>query len=577
MLHPGIIMIAFGTITMLLPRPCRRPLSVIAPVCAFWAFLQMSPDSSLPYELTPYIKMEFIHFDGLAYAFMLVFCIIAVLNGIYGEGIQHRYECGMSMVYAGSVMGVVLAGDLISLIVFWEISAFASMYVVYCKHDMESERASLRYILVHAFGGNMLLAGVIVYIFHYGNEITNITEHFGEPFFWLIAVGVAVNAAIPPLSSWLPDAYPESTATGTVYLSSFTTKAAIYLMIRMFLGLDYLIWIGAFIAVYAACMAIMENRIRRLLAYHIISQLGMMIAAIGAGGAVGTDAAAAHAFTNILFKGVLMMGAGAVVYATGRAKITELGGLARKMPVTAACFLISSLAIAGLPGLSGFVSKALISEAVSTSGHPTAAILLTAGGVGTLLSITLKINWFVFFGPCENEEDSRVERKVPFTMELAMILGTVLTILIGIFPERFYALMPFGTDAHPYHLGHVLEYIAIFIGGSIPFFLCIKKMKPHDEITLDFDWFYRKGLSRLVLWMSKTAESIFAWCDRKVSGAAGYLRTHFGDPELWTAGSSNVKVRKFSFDNESRLIGDVMTVIVFAFALMLALAAYIAR
>ena len=331
MLHPGIIMMLFGVITMLLPRPFRRPLSIIAPVCAFFAFTHMSSESSLRYELASYIKMEFIHFDGLAYSFMLVFCIIAVLLGIYGEGIQHRYECGMSMIYAGSVMGVVLAGDCISLIVFWEISAFASMYVIYSKHDMVSARASFRYILVHAFGGNMLLAGLIVYMCKYGNHIANISDKTGEPFFWLIAIGVAVNAAIPPLHAWLPDAYPESTATGTVYLSSFTTKAAIYLMIRMFAGMEALIWIGAAVSIYAACMAIMENGIRRLLAYHIISQLGMMIAAVGAGGAMGTDAAVAHAATNILFKGVLMMGAGAVIYATGRSNITELGGLAKKM------------------------------------------------------------------------------------------------------------------------------------------------------------------------------------------------------------------------------------------------------
>jgi len=577
MLHPGIIMILLGGVTMILPRPFRRVMCIIAPLIAFWAFLQMSDSSSLYYEITPYIKMQLIHFDRLVYAFMLVFCIIAVLNGIYGEGIQHRYECGMSMVYAGSVMGVILAGDLLSLIVFWEISAFASMYVVYCKHDMVSERASFRYILVHAFGGNMLLAGVIVYIFHYGNEITNISEHYTEPFFWLIAIGVAVNAAIPPLHSWLPDAYPESTATGTVYLSSFTTKAAIYLMIRLFLGLDALIWVGAIVSVYAACMAIMENRIRRLLAYHIISQLGMMIAAIGAGGNIGADAACAHAFTNILFKGVLMMGAGAVIYATGTGKITELGGLARKMPVTSVCFLISSLAIAGLPGLSGFVSKALVSEAVSSSGHQTAALLITAGGVGTLLSITLKINYYVFFGPYDEGSVAKVERKVPYTMTAAMVLGTILTVLIGICPDKFYALMPYATNGHPYHAEHVLEYIAIFIGGSIPFFLYIKKMKPHDEISLDFDWLYRVLLNKTMLWLSRMAEGIFAWCDRHAAGAASYLRRHFGDPKLWTEGSTSVRVRNFSFDNESRLIGDIMSVIIAVLAVMLALAAYIAR
>jgi len=574
MLHPGLIMIVFGILVMLLPRPCRRVLGPIAPIAATVAFFHMTPDCSMPYEIASYIKLEFIHLDGLSYAFMLAFCIIAILNGIYGEGVQHRYECGMSLIYAGSVMGVVLAGDCLSLIVFWEISAFASMYVIYAKHDRPSARASFRYILVHGFGGNMLLAGLLIYMFHYGNSLDNIVANYGEPCFWLIAVGVAVNAAMPPFHAWLPDAYPESTATGTVYLSSFTTKAAIYLMIRMFAGLEHLVLIGAIISIYAACMAIMENGIRRLLAYHIISQLGMMIAAIGAGGAIGADAATAHAFTNIMFKGVLMMGAGAVIYATGKSNITELSGMAKKMPITAICFLISSLAIAGLPGLSGFVSKALIMDALHEGGYETMAILVTAGGVGTLLSITLKINWFVFFGPSDDADQSPVVRKIPMTMNIAMILGTIITVLIGVFPEKFYSLMPNQVIVHPYHLGHVLEYVAIFIGGSIPFFLYLKKMKPHDEITLDFDWFYRKPFNSLIFAISSATNKLFGWFADRVGGAADWLRVHFGDPYLMTENSTNVKIRKFSFENESRTIGDIISVIVLVLTIMITLAAY---
>ncbi len=577
MLHPGIIMIAMGFLVMLLPRSMRKPVSVIAPLAATWAFLQMTEDSSLPYELAPYIKMEFIHMDSLAWSFMLVFCIIAVLNSIYGLSVQHRHECGMSMIYAGSVMGVILAGDCLSLIIFWEISAFASTYVIYCKHDRVSARASFRYLLMHAFGGNMLLAGLIIYMFHYGNDLEHLAVCVGEPCFWLIAIGVAVNAAIPPFHAWLPDAYPESTATGTVYLSSFTTKAAIYLLIRLFAGMEDLVWIGAIVAIYGACMAIMENGIRRLLAYHIISQLGMMIAAVGAGEAIGIDAATAHAFTNILFKGVLMMGAGAVMYATGRSKITELGGLAKKMPVTAGCFLIASLAIAGLPGLSGFVSKALIMDSMHEAGYTIPALLLTAGGVGTLLSITLKINWFVFFGPCEDEKASEVKRTVPWTMNAAMILGTAATIAIGLFPGRFYSLMPHQTMVNPYHLGHVLEYVAIFIGGSVPFFLYLKKMKPHDEITIDFDWFYRKPLNSLILWLARVIESAFKWCEIHSSRMADYLRLHFGDPSLWTKNSRSVRVRNFSFENENRLVGDVITVIVTVLVAMFIIAAIVVR
>ena len=577
MMHPGLIMIGFGILVMLLPRPCRKPLGLIAPIAATWALFQMTEESSLQYDLARYIHMEFIHLDSLSFAFMLAFCIIAILNGFYGEGIQHRYECGMSLVYAGSVMGVVLAGDCISLIIFWEVSAFASMYVIYSKHDRASARASFRYILVHAFGGNMLLAGLIIYMFHYGNRIENITGCFGEPCFWLIAIGVAVNAAIPPVHAWLPDAYPESTATGTVYLSSFTTKAAIYLMIRMFAGMEALVWMGAIISIYAACMAIMENGIRRLLAYHIISQLGMMIAAIGVGGAIGADAATAHAITNIMFKGVLMMGAGAVIYATGKSNITELGGMAKKMPVTAICFFISSLAIAGLPGLSGFVSKALVMDALHEGGYTIPGLLVTAGGVGTLLSITLKINWFVFFGPCDDPEESKVVRKIPFTMGLAMIAGTIITILIGVYPDIFYSMMPYATVVHPYHMGHVLEYIAIFIGGSIPFFLYLKKMKPHDEITIDFDWFYRIPFNNFMLGLSKVTHGFFLWCDKRMGGFADYMRIHLGDPSLWTRNSSNVKIRKFSFENEDRLIGDMISIIVMVLIIMIIGAAIVMK
>ena len=324
-------------------------------------------------------------------------------------------------------------------------------------------------------------------------------------------------------------------------------------------------------------MAIMENGIRRLLAYHIISQLGMMIAAVGAGGAIGVDAATAHAFTNILFKGVLMMGAGAVIYATGHSKITELSGLARKMPVTAACFLISSLAIAGLPGLSGFVSKALIMDAVHEGGYTIPALLLTAGGVGTLLSITLKINWFVFFGPCDENEATEVINPVPWTMNIAMILGTAATVAIGVFHDRFYALMPNRTMVEPYHMGHVLEYIAIFIGGSIPFFLYLKKMKPHDEITLDFDWFYRKPFNTLINSIAKLLESIFSWFDVHGARAANYLRLHFGDPTLWTSQSRSVRIRDFSFDNEDRLVGDIINAIVAVFVMLLIITAILIR
>jgi len=142
--------------------------------------------------------------------------------------------------------------------------------------------------------------------------------------YWLVFIGVAVNAAIPPLHTWVADAYPESTPAGTVYMGSFTTKVAIYALIRLFAGTEWLVIVGGLMAVFGACMALIENDLRKLLSYHIVSQLGMMVAGLATGLAVGIDGAALHAAFNILYKGVLLMAAGAVFVATGKKKISEL-------------------------------------------------------------------------------------------------------------------------------------------------------------------------------------------------------------------------------------------------------------
>lgn len=568
-LHPGLIMMAFGLIIMAAPKAWRKALTIAAPLAATFAFLNLDMGSNLKYRITDNMTLDIMSVDRLSMVFLAVFCLIAILNAVYAIELQDRREAGMSALYVGSVMSIVMAGDSISFIVFWEISALASMYLVYAKHCRKSSRAAFRYILMHAFGGNMLLVGVLLHIYHYGMAFTNIADTY-DASFWLILIGVGVNAAIPPLNGWLPDAYPEATLPGTVYLGSFTTKAAIYALIRFFAGTEMLIWIGAFMAVYAACMAIMENDLRRLLSYHIISQLGMMVASLAVGSQMGIDGASAHATTNIMFKGVLLMGAGAVIYATGKSKISELGGLAKKMPVTAICFLISSLSIAGLPFLSGFASKALIMESLTEGGYVVPELLLTAAGVGTLLSITLKINYFVFFG--KSDLDLEV-RKVPISMQIAMIGGTIFSIVMGIDPDLLYNYMTYQTVVDPFSLPHILEYVAIFIGGSVPFIIFIKKMKPHDEISIDFDWFYRRPLAKIVDLISRGVYAFFAWCDRWSLGGVHYLGSHFGDPYMWTRNSSIVRIKSMSFENEDRLIGDVIEEAVGAMVVMVIIAA----
>ncbi len=502
-LHPGLILILTGLVTLALPgRRLRNSFALGGAVLALAAMVWMG-DGGLTYDFTGTLQFQLLAVDGLSRAFGLIFCIIAVIAGIYSMNTESRYEKCASLIYGGSSLCVVFAGDWISLICFWELMAVSSWYLVWAGGTHQAKRASYRYLAMHFFGGNMLLAGAVWLCVQNGYEVSLLTGGSGGAY-WLILLGVAVNGAIPPLHTWVADAYPESTPAGTVYMGSYTTKVAVYALIRLFAGTEDLIIVGGVMAVLAACMALIENDLRRLLSYHIISQLGMMVAALGAGGAAGIDGATLHAAFNILYKGVLLMAAGAVITATGKRKISQLGGLAKKMPLTAGCFLIASLSIAGMPFLNGFASKALIME--SLQGHTIGYWLVMLAGVGTWLSITLKINYFVFFGKTEKNV---VCGRVPVCMQIAMVIGAALCVLTGLFPDFCYSLMPGATMAHPFSLHHILEYIGLFIGGTIPFAVLLPMMAPHDMLSLDFDWFYRRLIPKMLTWLSARVYNFF--------------------------------------------------------------------
>ena len=555
-LHPGLIMMAFGILIFIMPQKAKGPLSIIAAVCAAAAGLTLSRSANLTYHITDDFSVELLKVDNLSMAFLFAFCIISIILSIYSYRLTDKGEAAIATMYAGSAMSVVLAGDCISFIVFWEASAIASTFLIYARHTRESSRAAFRYMLIHALGGNTLLVGLLLNVYHNGMAIRNLAQGPHDASFWLILIGLGINAAIPPMNSWLTDAYSVASMSGTAYLGSFTTKAAIYALIRFMAGTEMLIWVGCFMAIYAACMAIMENDIGRLLCYHIVSQLGMMVASLGTGSTMGIDGASAHAVANIMFKGVLLMCTGSIVYCTGKRKITELGGLWRKMPVTSTCFLIASLAIAGMPFSSGFASKGLIMESLAQGGYRIPALFITAAGVGTLLSITLKINWFVFFGP--SDLDVKQVRTRSISMDLAMITGTAVSVIFGLIPRTLYRFTQYQTSYDPFTMAHVMEYVAIFVGGSVPFFLYLKKMKPHDEFTIDFDWFYRKPLKALFNCISVALNAVGDWCDRHSLNFVHGLSDRLAHPEIMTEGSHFAVIRSMSFENEDRRIGTVI-------------------
>jgi len=344
----------------------------------------------------------------------------------------------------------------------------------------------MRYIMVHMFGGAVLLAGILWRLGETGSILFNPLE--GGIASYLILFGFSLNAAIPPLHAWLSDAYPEGTVTGSVFLSAFTTKVAVYALARGFAGFEPLIWAGTIMAVYGVVFAVLENDIRRLLAYHIISQVGYMVAAVGIGTEMAINGATAHAFAHILYKALLFMGAGTVLYTTGRSKLTELGGLARAMPIILVLYMVGAFSISGFPLFSGFVSKSMVVYAAELNGMGAVVLLLNLASIGTFLHTGLKLPYFTWFGPNRSLKPAAAPRG----MYLGMALTAGLCLAIGIYPSLLYNLLPFTVNYQPYTANHVVQTMQLLMLTGLGFWLLINKLGGEATITLDTDWFYRR-------------------------------------------------------------------------------------
>lgn len=472
-------------------------------------------------------QLMLIHVDRLSWLFALAFTIMAVICSVYGYHNKKRLEGLAALVYAGSTVSMILAGDWISLIFFWELMAVSSMYLVYAGGMRDSRKASFRYIIIHMFGGNLLLGGILLLISS-GDLLVGPVTDSGSLAFWLVLLGVAVNGVIPPLHTWVADAYPESSPTGGIFLSCFTTKATIYVMIRVFAGADLLIWVGVAMALYGAIYAIMENDARRLLAYHIVSQLGFMVAGVGMGSVMGIDGAAAHAICNILQKSLLFMCMGAILYATGKRKITEMGGFAKSMPYVFLCFLVAGFAISGVPLFNGFISKSITISAAAEGGLGTVELLLSLASIGTFLSIVLKMGYYIFLAEPGNGQlnsegmvSAARPQTLPMGMKIAMGVTAILCVVTGVFPQILYGVLPLDLAYHPFTVDHLTQTGGLLLMAIVPFLLFLPNMKPKDKISLDFDWFYRIPLKRLIQAFSK------ACCDvQEVVGRTALALIH---------------------------------------------------
>jgi multicomponent Na+:H+ antiporter subunit D len=484
-LHPALILIAGALLLPWLRGTARSGAILLLPVLAL-AALWLLPEGQLwqlqwlGYDLAP------LTVDKLSRLFATIFTLMAFAGGLFALRQTSRLEIPAAFLYAGSAVGVVLAGDLITVFLFWEFMAVGSTLVVWSAGTPTAWAASRRYVAVHLAGGVILFAGVTGQILNTGDASFHAMQADSIAT-WLILIGFLINAGAPPLAAWLPDAYPEASWSGTVFLSAFTTKTAVYVLLRGFPGTEILIWIGIFMIFYGIVYALLENDMRRILAYSIVNQVGFMITGIGIGSEMALNGAAAHAFSHIIYKALLLMSAGAVLAATNRRKCSELGGLFHSMPITTICGTIGALAISSFPLTSGFISKSMVTQAAVDGHLETVWLFLAAASAGVFLHAGIKFPWFVFF-----QKDSGLRpADPPASMRWAMILFAFLCIALGVWPDPLYALLPYPVNYAPYTAAHVITQLQLLLFAGLAFFVMLDYLKRTPTITLDVDWLWR--------------------------------------------------------------------------------------
>ncbi|WP_027068329.1 Na(+)/H(+) antiporter subunit D [Euryhalocaulis caribicus] len=505
-ISPAWALMLSGLLCMLSPsHHVRKALMIAAPVVAFLLFVAPSTlgVSGGTFEMMG-IEFSTYRLDRLSYPFGLIFIIAAFLNGIYALHERNRLTDSAAQFYAGSALGAVFAGDMLTLFVFWEITAISSVFLIWANGTSASIAAGMRYLAIHVLSGVLLMAGALVLWGDTGSlAFNNIGLDVGLAG-WLIFIGIGIKAAFPFLHNWLQDSYPNATVTGAVVLSAFTTKMAIYALARGFAGEEILVWIGAIMTVFPVFFAVVENDLRKVLAYSLNNQLGFMVCAVGVGTALAINGAAAHAFAHIIYKALLFMGMGAVLHRAGTVKASELGGLFRSMPYTTVFTIIGALSISAFPFLSGFVAKAMTMSATAQEGYIIPWLMLLFASAGVLEHSGIKIPYFAFF----SHDSKRRPAEAPFNMLVAMGIASALCIFLA-WPfggyQWLYSILPNDLGYNPYTADHVLTQYQLLIAATAAFvILRMSGLYPSERrgTILDFDWIYRKFGYGVVRWLT---------------------------------------------------------------------------
>ena len=540
---PGLLIILGALLVPLFRGNLRNAYMLALPIVGFWGLLQIPEGQHFAIQVFDY-TLNPVRVDRLSLIWGYIFHIAAAVSVIYAFHIRDTLQQMAALIYSGAAIGGAFAGDLLSLFIYWEGTAIASVFLIWATRTEAAYRAGMRYLIIQVGSGVLLLAGTIILLKQTGSIAFGKMELKGiGPILIFLAFGI--KAAFPLLHNWLQDAYPQATVTGTVFLSGFTTKLAIYALARGFPGTEMLIWIGATMTAFPIFYAVIENDLRRVLAYSLNNQLGFMVVGIGIGTELSINGTAAHSFSHILYKALLFMSMGAVLYRTGTIKGSELGGLYKSMPWTTGFCVVGAASISAVPLFSGFISKSLIISAAAIEGHWITWAILLFASAGVFHYSGIKIPYFAFF---QHDSGKRPE-EAPMNMLVAMGIAAFLCIGIGVFPQYLYDILPYKVDYVPYTTTHVITQLQLLLFSALAFgWLMRTGLYPPQlkSTNLDFDWTYRRLLPASI----KALAKVYVPADRNVRSLflrrverfiAGVFRHHGPEGALarsWPTGST---------------------------------------
>ncbi len=415
-----------------------------------------------------------IFIDGFSMFMLLIVNLVSFSVVLYSVNYMKQYTAGiyfyaLLLFMIAGMNGMVITGDLFNLYVFLELASVASYILVAFGVEAEELEAAFKYLVMGAVASALILMGIVLVYLVSGTLNMAYAAQFIQAHgmnralnfaLALFLMGFSLKAALIPFHAWLPDAHPSAPAPISAMLSGVVIKVlGIYSMFRISFNvfslgdnetfLSLLLVLGSISMIAGVLLALFQWDIKRLFAYHSISQMGYVVLAIGLGTPLGMVAGLFHLFNHAVFKSLLFLNSGAIESATGTRSLKEMGGLAHKMPVTGVTCMVGSLSISGIPPFNGFWSKLLIIVAAVAAGHPFYGFLAALGSILTLASF-MKVQRYAFWG--KSHLDSNLLEKdlsAPLFMKVSMLVLALFCIFLSflLIPDIYHLILhPAGQD-----------------------------------------------------------------------------------------------------------------------------------